>query len=74
MKENILLYFLFANIYTCFSEYHLYSSKNLKVLFKIQWISLFSSAFLSQEFLGVHAHLLKCWRGTWSKKGWEPLP
>jgi len=23
--------------------------------------------------LGVHAHLLKCWRGTWTEKVWEPL-
>jgi len=22
---------------------------------------------------GVHAHLLKRWRGTWSEKGWETL-
>jgi len=21
----------------------------------------------------VHAHLSKCWRDTWSGKGWEPL-
>jgi len=21
----------------------------------------------------VHYHLLECWRGTWSKTGWEPL-
>jgi len=20
----------------------------------------------------VHTHLSKCWRGTWSEKGWEP--
>jgi len=23
--------------------------------------------------LWVHAHLSKCWRGTWSEKGWKPL-
>jgi len=23
--------------------------------------------------LGVHVHLSKCWRGTWSEKAWEPL-
>ena len=23
--------------------------------------------------LGVHAHLPKCWRGTWPEKVWEPL-
>jgi len=34
---------------------------------------LFYSAFFSQEILGVHAHLPKCWLGTWSEKGWEPL-
>ena len=26
-----------------------------------------------QNAEGVHAYLWKCWRGTWSKKGWEPL-
>jgi len=26
-----------------------------------------------QNAEGVHAHLWECWRGTWSKKGWEPL-
>jgi len=25
------------------------------------------------EILGVHAHHSKCWRGTWSERGWEPL-
>jgi len=73
MEGKYIIIFLFANIYTCISEYNLYTCKNLKVLLKIQWISLFSSAFLSQEILGVHAHLLKCWRGTLLKKGWEPL-
>jgi len=35
---------------------------------------LFYSAFLSQAILGcmLIAHLSKCWRGTWSEKGWEP--
>jgi len=23
--------------------------------------------------LGVHAHLLKCWRSSWSEKGWDSL-
>jgi len=23
--------------------------------------------------LGVHSHLTKCWRGTWTEKVWEPL-
>jgi len=23
--------------------------------------------------LEVHAHLSKCWRGTWPEKVWEPL-
>jgi len=32
----------------------------------------FNSSFLSNK-LGVHARLSKCWRGTWSGKGWEPL-
>jgi len=22
---------------------------------------------------GAHAHLSTCWRGTWTKKVWEPL-
>jgi len=26
-----------------------------------------------KKLLGVQADLLKCWRGTWSEKGWEPL-
>jgi len=29
---------------------------------------LFSTAFLSQEILGVRAHLSKYWRGTWPEK------
>jgi len=28
---------------------------------------------LPQGISGVHVHLTKCWRGTWSEKGWEPL-
>ena len=28
---------------------------------------------LSSEIWGVPAHLSKCWRVTWSEKGWEPL-
>ena len=33
---------------------------------------LFRSVFLSWEILGVHVQLSKCWRSTWSEKGWEP--
>jgi len=29
--------------------------------------------FCHEKFLGVHARLPKCERGTWSEKGWEPL-
>jgi len=29
--------------------------------------------FICQNAEGVHAYLSKCWRGTWSEKGWEPL-
>jgi len=32
----------------------------------------FNSAFLSKK-LGVRTCLSKCWRATWSGKGWEPL-
>jgi len=32
---------------------------------------LFYSAL--EEFSGWHAHLSRCWRDTWSDKGWEPL-
>ena len=28
---------------------------------------------ISRNAEGVHAHLSKCWRGTWSEIGWEPL-
>jgi len=33
----------------------------------------FAQPFCPKTVLGVHAHLSKCWRGTWSEKGWEPL-
>jgi len=29
--------------------------------------------FICWNTEGVHAYLSKCWRGTWSEKGWEPL-
>jgi len=34
---------------------------------------LFYSAALSLETLGVHAHRSKCWKRTWSEKGWQLL-
>jgi len=29
--------------------------------------------FICRNAEGVHSHLTKCWRGTWSEKGWNPL-
>jgi len=53
---------------------YLYSSKNLKVLLKIQWIFvILLSVFVVIRSLRIHTHMPKCWRGTWSEKGCEPL-
>jgi len=42
---------------------------------RIQWIFvILFSLFVIKFFWGVHAHLSKCWRRTWSEKSWEPLP
>ena len=59
-RENIFRYELFPNINTklCDNEFtmrhkngvYLYSSKNLKVLLRIQWILLFYSAFCHKKF------------------------
>jgi len=34
----------------------------------------FTQPFSHKKTFGVHPHMSKCWRGTWAKKGREPLP
>jgi len=59
MRQSILIYYLFPNIYTYISE-----------LFFIVVTCVLSNISVN---LWVHAHLSKCWRGTWSEKGLESL-
>jgi len=57
----------------------IHRSTSVNIIFKISRcllvniFLLFSSAFLLQEILGVHAHITKCWRGAWPEKVWEYL-
>jgi len=39
----------------------------------MQWILVVLLSFFVIRYFRVHAHLSKCWRGTWSEKGWELL-
>jgi len=55
------------------TERNFYSCKNIKVLSKMQWILVVLLSFFVIRYFRVHAHLSKCWRGTWSEKGWELL-
>jgi len=41
---------------------------NIIIRLLLNTFLLFSTAFLSSEILGVHAHLSKCWRSTWREK------
>jgi len=54
---NIIIYFVIGNFGGTFSSVNM-----MKGYMLICW-----------NAEGVHAHLSKCWRGTWSEKGWEPL-
>jgi len=54
-------FYSFRNIYTNISEY--YFQNHYMLIGK--YILITSTAFWSQEILGVHAQLSKCWRGTW---------
>jgi len=39
---------------------YLYSPKNLKVPFRVQWIFAILLSLSAKKILGVHAHLSKC--------------
>jgi len=56
----MITYCSFRNIYTYISEYYF----KIFICVLINPFLLFSTAFLSQEIVGIHAHLSKCWRGS----------
>jgi len=77
IEGKIYLHIIYFQIFAHITLRHIKgiyirTSKNLKVLLKIQWIFVISLAFFIRN-LGVHAHRPKCGRSIWSEKGWEPL-
>jgi len=43
--------------------------KSVNTIFKTHYVLIVKYIYN----LGVHSHLSKCWKCTWSGKGWEPL-
>jgi len=65
--QNTFTYYPFRNIYTYISQYDF---QNHYMLIG-KYIRIFHILFVTRNFRGsLHAHLSKCWRGTWAEKVW----